>query len=235
MFKTTIDGLSVTVKPKTRIKPGFSLPYDVLNKMLGNRAPKEANTCIDYSDIEFYPADDSAAGECFQYTFSVLDRHPLNSGAGPDFYGILELKSRALEANSAITVGTMQAKYIATTSWTNTHLYEKTQVWLLVSWTRNTGKVKEVRYLDLRAAHIQQYFEDIYDICREQVIIEMNKKKINSKHDLPKYIRPVKNMPGYMELVKGSDSYQFRISSANFDKLVGAALTIDAPELISHK
>lgn len=127
--------------------------------------------------------------------------YPISNQPGPDLPSVgLEVKSRDIDSTSPQSVGSMLPEDIASTPYPESIICKKLQQQLRVK-TKDQVIVSSEVY-DFSSSYIQKKLEESYEAGRKKII----------DGDRSKYI---KGGPfGYFErTVKGSRSYQFRVSN----------------------
>ena len=132
---------------------------------------------------------------------------PISNQPGADLPTIgLEVKSRDIDSTSPQSVGTMLPEDIVNTPYRNSLICEKLQQQLRVK-TKNQ-KIISAEVYDFSSPYIQEKLEESYEAARQKIIAG----------DCSKYISG--GDYGYFErTVKGSRSYQFRVSDSAVKKI----------------
>lgn len=157
--------------------------------------------------------DPSVVGYWFEKILQA-DGFNLNAGAGPDIKELgIELKTRKINAQSPVSIGSLSVKTIKETSWKKSSLYKKCQLVLLLTHDINTHTVVDVNLLDLRDVDIQERLRTAYILGRREIRNEFNL----SGNQKRKYIAP--SQYAYFEWPNSSrynGCYEFRISVGMF-------------------
>lgn len=97
----------------------------------------------------------------------------INHGPGPDLPKIkTEVKTRDVNAHSAVTIGRMTANNILKTDWISSSIREKLQNWLLIEHNGETYLTSEIYNFD--KILIQNDAEVMYNILKSKLTQDIN-------------------------------------------------------------
>ena len=156
-------------------------------------------------------------GECGRFVETLLKSLgiPLDNGRGMDckLYGF-ELKTRYTNATSAQTVATMTIDEWKKNSYDDSIVKEKFQKQYRVhidpvfeNDIQVGGIIVDDEFYDFGPDHIQSLIKEAYDICREKIIAGSKDLYITGSYW------------GFVDRQPNSNSYNFRINPAAYDKL----------------
>lgn len=129
---------------------------------------------------------------------------PVNSGYGPDLPTNLEIRTRNVDAESGVTVATMQMSDIISTPWSFSNVHNKSQRWYYIEYSDKDSVVLESYILDLRDPFIQQSLRIEYEYGRSIF-------KAGISQDDRYFSRDRKRLYAYWEK-KTKNGWSFRIT-----------------------
>lgn len=152
------------------------------------------------------PKTHGAAGRDIEHQLRAQG-FPISNQPGADMPSIgVEVKSRDIDSTSAQSVGTMLPEDIIKKSYRESVIYEKLQQQYRVK--TKDQKIISAEVYDFSSPYIQEKIEESYEAARQKIIAG----------DYGDYIYG--GPYGYFErTVKGSRSYQFRVSDGAVKKI----------------
>ena len=192
-------------------------------KIITTRLPSAEKALIGH-DIPVDLFKNSNSGAIGIYVEQILTDlgYIMNPSTGPDFPIIqVEVKSRAKEAVSAHTVGSMHIDDIIRTPYTRSNIRDKFQLQFRVSYSRAFCKFTNAKVYNFTPDYIQSIIEESYESARTLLTIQYQNYLNNSNDHLSAYVRGLNSngdlCTGYFENTNKFKNklYEFRLADSD--------------------
>ena len=182
--------------------------------------------------IPFKLFNDDNSGAIGLYLEQILIDlgYAINQSTGPDLPTInLEIKSRAIEATSAHTIGSMNIDDIIRTPYYQSNICDKFQFQFRVLYSRTFCEFTDAKVYNFTANYIQTIIEESYESSRKLLTVQYHDYLNNADSKLSPYARGLKLngdlYAGYFENTNKlqNKTYDFRLKDSDMKRLENMA------------